>query len=76
MSQQSQGPVTPEALNHQVAELLATFTHPTLKKDLGQLRALHHCTILDDVLHIELQMPFVWETGFEALKAEINEQLI
>lgn len=76
MSQQSQGPITPEALNHQVTELIATFIHPTLNKDLAQLRALHHCTILDEVLHIELQMPFVWQCAFEALKAEKSAELI
>ncbi|QBH95879.1 iron-sulfur cluster carrier protein ApbC [Limnobaculum zhutongyuii] len=76
MNQQSQGSVTPEALNQQVTELLATFTHPTLKKNLSQLKALHHCAMLDNVLHIELHMPFAWKTGFEALKAEKSAELI
>ncbi|MDR0806202.1 MAG: iron-sulfur cluster carrier protein ApbC [Enterobacteriaceae bacterium] len=76
MNSQSQRPVTPDALNHQVTEVLATFTHSTLKKNLIQLKALHHCALLDNVLHIELLMPFAWQGGFDALKAEKTAEIL
>lgn len=42
----------PELLNDQVAQVLATFEHPTLKRNLIAIKALNHCAMLDDVLHV------------------------
>ncbi|GKX56056.1 iron-sulfur cluster carrier protein [Leminorella grimontii] len=76
MSEQSQNALTPDALNQLVAERLAAFNHPTLKKSLVEIKALHHCALLDNVLHVELHMPFAWHSGFEALKAAKADELL
>lgn len=57
-----------DILYHQVEEILGKFQHPTLKTNLSSLRALRHCAVLDQVLHISLQMPFAWQSGFLALQ--------
>ncbi|HDU8430003.1 TPA: Fe-S-binding ATPase, partial [Morganella morganii] len=67
MNAKSPGEMNPELLNDQVAQVLATFEHPTLKRNLIAIKALNHCAMLDDVLHVELVMPFVWKRPFEAL---------
>ena len=75
MSSQSQAK-SPEALRAMVAGTLANFQHPTLKHNLTTLKALHHVAWLDDTLHIELQMPFVWSTAFDALKEQTSSELL
>lgn len=65
-----------ETLHQQVTNVLATFTHPTLQQDLSALRALHRCVMLDDVLHVDLQMPFAWQSGFETLQQEKTAELL
>ncbi|NUU67419.1 iron-sulfur cluster carrier protein ApbC [Enterobacteriaceae bacterium BIT-l23] len=73
----SQSPAgSPEALRAMVAGTLANFQHPTLKHNLTALKALHHVALLDGTVHIELQMPFAWNSGFEALKAECGPELL
>lgn len=65
-----------EVLRSQVNDVLNSFTHPTLKANLSTLRALHHVALIDNVLHVELQMPFAWQSGFDDLKkAQTNELL-
>lgn len=59
-----------------VAGTLANFQHPTLKHNLTALKALHHVAWLDDTVHIELQMPFVWSSAFEALKEQCSAELL
>lgn len=62
----------------QLAELntiLQTFSHPTLQKDLIALNALKKAELGAGILRIELTMPFAWNSGFEALKAETTEKL-
>ena len=56
--------------------VLAAFEHPTLKNNLTALKAIHHCALLDDVLHIELTMPFARQSGFEALQASVGPELL
>ena len=75
MSSQSQAK-SPEALRAMVAGTLANFQHPTLKHNLTTLKALHHVAWLDDTLHIELQMPFVWTSAFDALKEQTSSELL
>ncbi|QXF33085.1 Fe-S-binding ATPase [Photorhabdus luminescens] len=75
MNSQSPEQTNPDLLKSQVTKILAAFTHLTLERDLITLKALHHCTMLDGVLHIELLMPFVWQRGFKALKAATTEKL-
>nr|WP_241430738.1 iron-sulfur cluster carrier protein ApbC [Tatumella saanichensis] len=58
----------PDIIYHQVSEVLKRFTHPTLQQDVVQLKSLHHVALLDSTLHIELQMPFAWQSGFETLQ--------
>lgn len=55
------------ALRLQVEQVLALFEHPTLEKNLQQLAALQHISLLDKVLSIELQLPFAWSSGFSQL---------
>lgn len=75
MSSQSQAK-SPEALRAMVAGTLANFQHPTLKHNLTTLKALHHVAWLDDTLHVELQMPFVWTSAFDALKEQTSAELL
>ncbi|KGD72226.1 antiporter [Tatumella morbirosei] len=66
---------SPEALYQQVSAVVQRFVHPTLQQDLVRLNALHHVALLDNVLHIELVMPFAWQSGFEALQQAVNAEL-
>ena len=75
MSSQSQAK-SPERLRAMVAGTLANFQHPTLKHNLTTLKALHHVAWLDDTVHIEIQMPFVWTRAFEALKEQCSAELL
>lgn len=75
MSSQSQAK-SPEALRAMVAGTLANFQHPTLKHNLTTLKALHHVAWLDETLHIELQMPFIWRSAFETLKEQTSSELL
>ena len=75
MNSQSQAK-SPERLRAMVAGTLANFQHPTLKHNLTALKALHHVAWLDDTIHIELQMPFVWSSAFEALKEQCSAELL
>ncbi|WP_380179672.1 iron-sulfur cluster carrier protein ApbC [Kalamiella sp. sgz302252] len=74
MMQQSQH--SPEALRAMVMGVLTTFEHPTLRRNLTVLKALRHCAMLDNTLHIELLMPFAWHSGFEALKENASAELL
>jgi len=67
---------SPEALRAMVMGVLTTFEHPTLQRNLTALKALRHCAMLDETLHIELQMPFPWQSGFEALKESASAELL
>lgn len=66
---------TPHLLRAQVSTILSHFTHPTLKKNLHELNAIDYLVLLDNVLHIELTMPFVWHSAFNLLKEQTTEQL-
>lgn len=67
---------TPDTLKALVTGVLSTFKHPTLKNNLTTLNALHHCALLDGVLHIELVMPFAWLSGLEVLKETVSPELM
>lgn len=75
MNEQSQAK-SPEALRAMVAGTLANFQHPTLKHNLTTLKALHHVAWMDDTLHVELVMPFVWHSAFEELKEQCSAELL
>lgn len=75
MSSQSQAK-SPERLRAMVAGTLANFQHPTLKHNLTTLKALHHVAWLDETVHIEIQMPFVWHSAFEVLKEQCSAELL
>ena len=76
MSNKSHEQSMPEALSQQVGAILDGFTHPTLNHPLSALKALHHCALLDGALHIELMMPFAWQSGFDALQAAVTPALL
>ncbi|MGY2913903.1 iron-sulfur cluster carrier protein ApbC [Ewingella americana] len=67
---------SPEGLRALVASVLTTFTHSTLQKDLVSIKAVHHCALLDNVLHLDLTLPFVWQSGFDALKEQTSAELL
>ncbi len=75
MNEQSRAK-SPEALRAMVAGTLANFQHPTLKHNLTTLKALHHVARMDDTLHVELVMPFVWHSAFEELKEQCSAELL
>jgi ATP-binding protein involved in chromosome partitioning len=75
MNSQSQAK-SPEALRALVTGTLANFQHPTLKHNLTALKAVHHVAWLDDVVHIELLMPFVWRSAFDVLKEQCSAELL
>ena len=75
MSDKSPEQTTPEILKEKVSGVLSTFEHPTLKRNLLSLKALHQCAMIDDVLHIELVMPFVWKKPFQQLIEEKTAEL-
>lgn len=67
---------SPEALYAKVAGVLSTFEHATLDQNLIQLNALRHCVLMDQTLHLELVMPFVWQSAFAALKEASSAELL
>ncbi|MGP4123034.1 MAG: iron-sulfur cluster carrier protein ApbC [Sodalis sp. (in: enterobacteria)] len=67
---------TQKALHKQISSVLSAFKHPTLKRDLTLLKALHHSTLLDRTLHIELVMPFTWKSGFAELQESTSAELL
>ncbi|MBV4412007.1 iron-sulfur cluster carrier protein ApbC [Enterobacteriaceae bacterium YMB-R22] len=67
---------SPEALRAMVSGTLANFQHPTLTHNLTTLKALHHVAWMDETVHIELQMPFAWKSGFDALKEACSAELL
>lgn len=67
---------SPEALRAAVMAVLSTFAHPTLEQSLTSLKALRHCALMDNTLHIDLVMPFVWQSGFAALKEATSAELL
>lgn len=76
MTSQSPQQTTPAGLRALVTGVLAAFRHSTLQKDLNAIKALHHCVLMDDVLHIDLTLPFAWKSGFEILKEETSGELL
>lgn len=56
-------------------ELLANFEHPTLKRNLVALKALHKVEIQQGVLNIELKLPFPWQKGLNDLKKQLDPHL-
>ena len=67
--------LTPEELHAQVSAVVAAFQHPTLQQELIHLHALHHVAMLDNVLHIELILPFAWQSGFVSLQEQTTGTL-
>ncbi|MCU8587694.1 iron-sulfur cluster carrier protein ApbC [Erwinia pyrifoliae] len=76
MTLSSRQPHTPEALRAIVMNVLATFEHASLQHNLTTLKALRHCALIDNRLHIELGMPFVWQSPFEQLKDQVSAELL
>ncbi|WP_145526068.1 iron-sulfur cluster carrier protein ApbC [Yersinia rohdei] len=76
MNPKSPEQTTADLLQSQISKVLVAFKHPTLQKNLSALRAIHHCALLDNVLHIELVMPFAWQFGFEILKESVSDELL
>lgn len=76
MNSRSQGPHSPDTLRAMVMGGLTAFEHPTLQRNLTSLKALHHVALMDNTLHIELVMPFAWQSGFALLKDQCSADLL
>lgn len=76
MSQPTGTQHSPETLRAMVSGILSTFEHPTLSHNLTTLKALHHVAVLDNRLHIELVMPFAWNSAFGQLKEQMSSELL
>lgn len=59
----------------EIKQILQAFQHITLKQDLIALNAFKKAELGGDTLRIELVMPFAWQSGFNALKAETESKL-
>lgn len=59
----------------EIKNILQQFTHPTLQKDLIAMNAFKKAELGNEVLRIEMTMPFAWNTAFAVLKAETEEKL-
>lgn len=59
----------------EIKKILQDFQHITLKQDLIALNAFKKTELGGDTLRIELVMPFAWQSGFNALKAETEAKL-
>jgi len=60
----------------QVLQLFQQFQHPTLQKDLIELKTLKKVEKGGDVLRIELQLPFAWNTGVQQVKQQLSDALL
>ena len=76
MTSATTGGHSPEALRAIVIGVLAKFEHATLQQNLTSLNALHHCAMLDGTLHIELRMPFAWQSAFSELQQASQAELL
>lgn len=76
MSNQSCELSTSEVLRAKIDDVFAAFHHFTLSQPLSTLKALKRCVLLDQVLHLELTMPFAWQSGFMALQQATCEKLL
>lgn len=76
MNAKSPEQTNPVVLRALVTGVLVAFEHPTLENNLTVLKAIHHCALLDHVLHIELILPFAWQSGFDALQESVSAELL
>ena len=60
----------------QVLQVFQQFQHPSLQKDLIALNTLKKVEKGCDVLRIELQLPFAWNTGVEQVKQQLSDALL
>lgn len=59
----------------QLEQVFKHFQHPSLQQDLIALSAVKKIEKGGDVLRVELQMPFPWNTAFEQAKTELSPAL-
>lgn len=64
-----------EAQQKQVGDCFANFQHPSLQKNLLELKAIKKVEKNGETLCVEIQMPFAWNSAFEQLKATLNTPL-
>ncbi len=67
---------SPDVLLAMVKAVLTSFEHATLQHNLTSLKALRHVALMDNCLHIDIEMPFAWASGFAALKEHANAALL
>lgn len=60
----------------EIKEVLKSFQHLTLQKDLVSLNAFKKAELAMGILRIELVMPFAWNSAFEELKERVTPPLL
>lgn len=60
---------------NRITELFQQFKHTSLQKNLIALKAVRKVEKGNDILCIELVMPFAWNSAFEQLQQSLTEQL-
>lgn len=65
-----------ENLEKLILKEFSKFKHYTLKKNLVTLNVLKSIAIKNNILNIELIMPFPWNSGFHDLKKYMHEKLL
>ncbi|MBE2894711.1 iron-sulfur cluster carrier protein ApbC [Spirabiliibacterium falconis] len=60
----------------EIEHLFAQFRDPTLQKTLLDLNAVKKVELADTILHIDITMPFAWNSGFARLKTALSDQLL
>ncbi|WP_301098397.1 iron-sulfur cluster carrier protein ApbC [Otariodibacter sp.] len=59
----------------EIKNIIQKFTHETLQKDLITLKVLKKVELANDILCIELVMPFAWNTVFEQFKQHVEDKI-
>ncbi|QDJ13714.1 Fe-S-binding ATPase [Mergibacter septicus] len=60
----------------EIIVILSQFKHHSLEKNLLELNAIKKIELTDTTLHLQLQMPFVWNSVFEILKQQTTDSLL
>jgi ATP-binding protein involved in chromosome partitioning len=59
-----------------VSQKLDSFNHSSLQQPLSTLNALKQVMLQDDVLHVQLTMPFAWHSPFQQLQQQLTPELL
>lgn len=60
----------------EIIVILSQFEHSSLRKNLLELNAIKKIELGGEILRLELQLPFIWNTAFAELKQKTTESLL